>query len=36
MEPGEKQDNLIRSCWPPFDLGLEYIFGYCIVTDRTA
>ena len=28
--------NLIWSPWPPFDLGLEYMFGHRIVTDRTA
>jgi len=28
--------NLIWSPWPPFDVGLEYMFGHRIVTDRTA
>ena len=28
--------NLVWSPWPPFDVGLEYMFGHRIVTDRTA
>lgn len=28
--------NLIWSPWPPFDVGLEYMFGHRTVTDRTA
>jgi hypothetical protein len=28
--------NLIWSPWPPFDVGLEYLFGHRTVTDRTA
>ncbi len=28
--------NLIWSPWPPFDVGLEYMFGHRTVTDSTA
>jgi len=28
--------NLIWSPWPPFDVGLEYMFGHRTITDRTA
>ena len=28
--------NLLWSPWPPFDVGLEYMFGHRTVTDRTA
>ncbi len=28
--------NLIWSPWPPFDVGLEYMFGHRTVTDKTA
>ena len=28
--------NLIWSPWPPFDVGLEYLFGHRTVTDSTA
>ncbi len=28
--------NLVWSPWPPFDVGLEYMFGQRIVTDSTA
>ena len=28
--------NLVWSPWPPFDVGLEYMFGQRIVTDNTA
>ena len=28
--------NLIWSPWPPFDVGIEYLFGHRAVTDRTA
>ena len=28
--------NLIWSPWPPFDIGLEYLFGHRTVTDNTA
>jgi len=28
--------NLVWSPWPPFDVGLEYMFGHRMVTDQTA
>ncbi len=28
--------NLVWSPWPPFDVGLEYLFGHRMVTDATA
>ncbi|MBW1782886.1 MAG: hypothetical protein JRL30_19360 [Deltaproteobacteria bacterium] len=28
--------NLVWSPWPPFDVGLEYLFGHRTVTERTA
>ncbi len=28
--------NLVWSPWPPFDVGLEYMFGHRMVTDLTA
>ena len=28
--------NLVWSPWPPFDVGLEYLFGHRTVTDATA
>ena len=28
--------NLIWSPWPPFDVGLEYLYGHRTVTDGTA